>query len=72
MFLPRRASGPGHAGQPKRVIQLAIDEEAGIRGDLAAVKFQLQAAVEIDPQRRQFRVTHRVRHDRAPNIASRY
>jgi hypothetical protein len=73
MFLPRRASDRiGHAGQPKRVIQFAIDEEAGIRGDLAAVKFQLQAAVEIDPQRRRFRFTHRVRHDRAPNIASRY
>ena len=51
---------PGHAGQPKRVIQFAIDEEAGIRGDLAAVKFQLQAAVEIDPQMRLSGFTRRV------------
>ena len=40
---------PGHAGQPERVIQFAIGEQAGVRGNLAAVKLQLQAAVEIDP-----------------------
>ena len=32
----------------------------------AAVEFQLQATVEIDPRRRRFRFTHRGRHDRAP------
>ena len=61
-------SGP--AGQPQRVIRFAINERTGIRGDLAAVEFQLQAAVEFDPQRRRYRFTHRARHDRAPNIAS--
>ena len=40
---------PGHAGQPERVIQFAIGEQAGVRGNLAAVKLQLQAAVEIYP-----------------------
>ncbi len=38
----------GHAGQPQRVIQFAIGEQAGIRGDLAAVEFQFQATVNCD------------------------
>jgi hypothetical protein len=42
----------GHAGQSERVIQFAIGEQSGIPGDLAAVKFQLQATVEIDPKMR--------------------
>ena len=46
--------------------------KASVRGDLAAVEFQLQAAVEIDPQRPLLRFTHRVCHDRAPNILSRH
>ncbi len=56
----------GHAGQPQRLIQFAIGEQAGFRGDLAAVEFQLEATVEIDPKRVPFRFTHRVSHDRAP------
>ncbi len=61
-----------HAGQPKRVIEFAIGVQAGIRGNSAAVDFQLQAAVEIDPQRPRFCFTHRVGHDRALNVATRY
>jgi hypothetical protein len=63
---------PGQVGQSERVIQFAIGEQAGVRGDLAAVEFQLQAAVEIDPQRPRIRLTHRVGHDRASNIFTRY
>ena len=40
--------------------------------DVAAMEFQLQVSVEIDPERLEFRFTHRVRHDRAPNIATKY
>ena len=42
------------------MIQFAIGEQPGIRGDLAAVEFQLQATVEIDPQMRLSGFTHRV------------
>jgi hypothetical protein len=62
----------GHAGQPQRVIQFAISDQAGIRSDRAAVELQLQATVEINAQRPRFCLTHRVRHDRAPNIAASY
>ena len=43
----------GHAGQSERAIQVAI-VEAGIRGDLAAMEFQLPARVEIDCSRREW------------------
>ncbi len=33
---------------------------------------ELEAPVAIDPERPQFRFTHRVRHDRAPSIAAMY
>ena len=76
MFLPRcvsdRQNLSAQFGQFKRVIELAVGEQAGVRADLAAVKFQLQAAVEIDPKKRRFRFTHRVRHDRAHKIATKY
>ncbi len=38
----------------------AIGEQPGIRGDLAAVEFELQATVEIDPQMRLSGFTRRV------------
>ena len=59
-------------GQSKGVIQFTIREQTGVPGDFAAVEFQLQATVEIDPARVEFGLTHRGRHDRAPNIATRY
>ncbi len=58
-------------GQSKRVIELAVGKKTTI-GDVAAGEFQLQAPVAIDPERLQFRFTHRVRHDRAPSIAAMY
>ena len=60
MFLPRRRRRPGDLGQPESLVQLAVGQEASVRGDLAAVKFQLQAAVEIDPQMRLCGFTRRV------------
>jgi hypothetical protein len=51
--LPRRHSDnapPATSVSPERVIQFAVGEQSGIRGDPAAMEFQLQAAVEIDPQ----------------------
>ena len=48
-FRQRRAS---QIGQPERIIQFAVGQQSGVGGDPAAVEFQLQAAVEIDPQRR--------------------
>ncbi len=58
--------------QSKRIIQFPIREQTGIRRNVAAMEFQLQAPVEIDPERLEFHFTHRVRHDRASNIATRY
>ena len=40
----------GNLAQAKRIIKLSIGEKPAIRGDLGTMKFQLQAAVKIDPQ----------------------
>ncbi len=36
--------------RPEYIVQLAIGQESSVGGDPAAVEFELQAAVEIDPQ----------------------
>jgi hypothetical protein len=41
----------GHAGQAKRVVQLAIWEQSRIGGDRRAAKLEHQPAVKIEPQR---------------------
>jgi hypothetical protein len=51
----------GRRGQAEGVVQLAVGEQAAIRGDPGAVELELQAAVEGDPQGL-FRFTRRVRH----------
>jgi hypothetical protein len=51
----------GHRGQAEGVVQLAVGEQAAIRGDPGAVELELEAAVEGDPQGF-FRFTRRVRH----------
>ena len=38
-------------GQFKGIIKLSIGEEPAVRSDLGTVKFQLQSAVKINPQR---------------------
>ena len=40
----------GNLAQAKAIIKLSIGEKPAIRGDLGTMKFQLQAAVKIDPQ----------------------
>jgi len=40
-----------------------VDQDSGIGGDAAAVEFQLQAAVEIDPQRAIIRFTRWMFHE---------
>jgi hypothetical protein len=51
-----------HVGQPERVIEVTIGEQSGVGGDPGAMKLELQAAVEIKPQRLVLRFTRRVRH----------
>ena len=53
---------PGNLGQAKGIVKLSISEQPTVRGDLGTVKFQLQAAVKIDPKSVPFRFTHRVCH----------
>ena len=52
----------GNLGQAKGIIKLPIGQQPAVRGDLGPVKFQLQAAVEIDPKSVPFRFTHRMCH----------
>jgi hypothetical protein len=51
---------PGNLGQSKGIVKLSIREQTTVRGDLGAVKFQLQTAVETDPQRGLLAFTRRV------------
>ncbi len=46
-----RQRRPTQIGQAENLVQLAVGQEPSVRRDLAAMEFQLQAAVEIDPQR---------------------
>ena len=59
--------GDRDIGQPKRIIEFAVGEQAAVGGDPGAVKFELDPAVEIDPKRLRCRFTHRIRHDRTPS-----
>ena len=64
MFFPRRPLSEnrgGRRGQAEDIVQLTVDEQAAIRGDPGTVKFELEPAVERDPQRL-LRFTRRVRH----------
>src|SRR6516162_5680227 len=38
-----------HHAQPKSVVEFAVGQQPGIRGDNGAAKLQRQAAVEIEP-----------------------
>ena len=58
----RRAS---QIGQAERVVQFTVGQQPGIGGDPAAVEFQLQTTVEIDPQGPVIRFTRWVFHPRA-------
>ncbi len=56
-----RQRRPGDLGQPESFVQRAVGRNPSVRGDLAALEFQLQAAVEIDPRRSLSWFTRRVR-----------
>ena len=65
MFLPLPPLAElrgGHRGQAEGVVQLAIGEQPTVRGDPSTMEFQLDPAVEGDPERRLFAFTRRVRH----------
>ena len=51
---------PGGLGQTKCIVKLSIGEKPAVRGDLGTMKFQLQAAVKINPQRELSAFTRRV------------
>jgi hypothetical protein len=53
----------GHRGQIEHIVQLAVGEQSAVRGDPRPVEFELDAAVEGDPERRLLGFTRRVRHD---------
>jgi hypothetical protein len=59
-----RQSRTRQIGQPERVVQFPVGQQAGVRGDAGPVEFQLQAAVEIDPQSAVIRFTRWVFHAR--------
>ena len=40
----------GSLGQAKGIVKLPIREKLAVRSNLGTMKFQLQAAVKIDPQ----------------------
>ena len=52
----------GHRGQAEGVVQLAIGEQAAVRGDPSTMEFELDPAVEGDPKRWLLGFTRRVRH----------
>ncbi len=67
-----RQHRPAEIGQAENLVQLAIGQEPSIGGDPATMEFQLQAAVEIDPQRWEFGFTHRIRHGLTAKTIIRY
>ena len=55
-------------GEPEGIVKFPVSEQAAVRGDPGAVEFELDPAVEIDPQRLRCCFTHRIRHDRIPSL----
>jgi hypothetical protein len=50
----------GQIGQANGIVEFAIHKQPSVRGDAAAMEFQLQAPVKLDPQRAIIRFTRRV------------
>ena len=57
-------------GQPEGVVQFAVREQSCVGGDPAAVEFQLQPPVEIDPHGTVIRFTRWVFHPRASSLTT--
>ena len=55
-----------HRRKAERVVEFPEREQAGIGGDGRAVEFELQSAVESDPQPHPFRFTRRLVHPPPP------
>ena len=55
-------------GEAERVVQFPLGQQAGVGGDPAAVEFQLQSPVEINPQRPIIRFTRWVLHRHAASL----
>ena len=58
-----RESRHARRGQVEGIVQLAIREQTAIRSNPGTVKFELEAAVERDPQRWCLGFTRHIRHD---------
>ena len=56
-------------GEPESVIQCAVSEQTAVRGDLGAVEFELDPAIESGSQRRLFGFTRHVPDDRLLSFA---
>ena len=52
-----------HRGQAKRVVQLAIGQQAAVRSDLGTLELEFDAAVEGNPERWLLGFTRRIRHN---------
>ena len=52
-----------HRAETESIVQLAVGQQSRIRGDPGAMEFELQPAVEIEPQGALDLFTRRVRHD---------
>jgi hypothetical protein len=55
-----------HGRQSKRVVEFAIRQQPGIRGDLRAVEFELDRPVETHPESVLAGFTHRIPDFRRP------
>ena len=53
----------GEIGQPERIIEFSVSKQSGVRGDVAAVEFEPQPTVEINPKGAVIRFTRWVFHD---------
>jgi hypothetical protein len=65
-----RRLGTRQVGWHEHIIKFAMGRQSGARGDPAALEFQLQALVEINPKRAIIRFTRWVLHQRASNPAT--
>ena len=57
-----RKSATSQVGQPQGVVEFSLGQQPGVGRDPAAVEFQPQATVEIDPQGAIIRFTRWVVH----------
>jgi hypothetical protein len=49
----------GRVSEPEGVVEFAVGQQSGIAGDVGAVEFEAEAAVELGPKWLDLTVTHR-------------